>query len=46
MREGKEGRRMEREESARLMRRANLVRYRKRVGMGWKGGKKGERRGD
>lgn len=35
-----------REEYARLMRRANLVRYLKREGMGWNGGKKGERRGD
>ena len=40
------GRRREREEYARLMRRTNLVRYRKREGMRWKGGKMGERRGD
>jgi hypothetical protein len=36
----------EREEYARLMRRANLVRYGKHEGTGWKGGKKRERRGE
>jgi hypothetical protein len=39
-------RRREREEYARLMRRANLVRYGKHKGTGWKGGKKRERRGE
>ena len=39
-------RRREREKYARLMRRANLVQYRKHEGTGWKGGKKRERRGE